>query len=280
VQRDLRISVVTPSFNQARYLEQTIRSVLEQEYEPLEYIVIDGGSRDQSVEIIRKHADRLAYWCSEPDKGQADAIQKGFKRATGDILCWLNSDDILLPGALRAVGDYFLMNPDIESVSAGAFTIDENGKPLRHGFGSLTLGINASYNRLRFYGQDGIFQPATFWRRSAYEAVGGVNPDFHFIMDLDLFARLAARRNFGRLPQFVAAFRLHAESKSMTIQKIRTAEIEQFDRIYGVAGLPGIWRKTLYWAFRSPALVRKLCLTLRYGLRLKSASSAESFLSA
>src|SRR6266699_7076762 len=104
----LKISVVTPSYNQAQYLETTLRSVLEQDYPHLEHIVIDGGSTDSSVAVLQRDSSRLAHWCSEKDRGQADANAKGFQRATGDILCWLNSDDVFLPGALRAVAEFFM----------------------------------------------------------------------------------------------------------------------------------------------------------------------------
>src|ERR1044071_5583992 len=117
----LKITVVTPSFNQAKYLETTLRSVHEQDYPCVEHIVMDGGSTDGSVEILRKYSAHLAYWCSEKDRGQADAIAKGFQRATGDILCWLNSDDVFLPGALRAVSEYFTRHPEAEVVCGGAY---------------------------------------------------------------------------------------------------------------------------------------------------------------
>src|ERR1035437_1184692 len=130
------ITVVTPSFNQADNVERTIQSVLRQEYPALEYIIVDGGSSDGSVAIIRNYADRLHWWCSEPDEGQADAIAKGFARSGGEVLCWLNSDDILLPGALRAVGEYFRDHPLAEVVNGGAYCIDARDEPIRRIFQS------------------------------------------------------------------------------------------------------------------------------------------------
>ena len=122
------VSIVTPSYNQAAFLEETIRSVLEQDYPRVEYIIIDGGSTDGSAEIIQRYADRLAYWVSERDRGQTDAINKGFARATGSILAWLNSDDTYQPGALREAVDYLLAHPDVGMVYGDGNFIDEHGK--------------------------------------------------------------------------------------------------------------------------------------------------------
>ncbi len=250
---DLLVSVVTPSFNQARYLEATIRSVLAQDHPHVEYLVIDGGSTDGSVEIIRKHADRLAHWCSERDNGQADAIAKGFERSTGDILCWLNSDDLFLPGALSKVARYFASHPGAEAISGGAYCIDEFDRPLR-GPGTYTLGVRATFNRFRFYEQDGVFQPATFWRRAAYEAVGGIDRSLQFIMDRDLFTRLAQRRPLGRLPELLACFRIHGEAKSARIQDVRHNEAIRFAERFGGDRYPVLLRKLLYWRYRLPSL--------------------------
>ncbi len=256
---DLRISVVTPSYNQAPYLETTIRSVLSQDYPHVEYIVMDGGSRDGSVEIIRNYADRLAYWQAEKDGGQADALAKGFGRSTGEILCWLNSDDLFLPGALARVARHFGSHPETQALSGGAYYIDANGKPL-HGFGACTLGVRATFDRFRFYGQDGVYQPATFWRRSAYDAVGGVDPSFSFIMDYDLFTRLARYSRFDRLPEFLACFRLHEACKSVRMDQVRREESRVFRERYGVTAYPPWLRSLAYWRYRLPSLGRKLRL--------------------
>ncbi len=255
----LKISVVTPSFNQAKYLEATLRSVLEQDYPHVEHLVIDGGSTDGSVDILRKHSSRLAYWCSEADRGQADAIAKGFQRATGEILCWLNSDDVFLPGALRAVAQFFHRHPEAEAVCGGAYIINSQGQPVRR-FGHCTLGVKATFNRFRFYGQDGVYQQATFWRRGAYEAVGGVNRELQFIMDRDLFTRLACRQPFRQLPALLACFRIHEECKTRRIQEVQRRESNAFFAQYGCARLGRLQQLGLHWRYRVPSLARKAVL--------------------
>jgi glycosyltransferase involved in cell wall biosynthesis len=256
--------VVTPSFNQADYLERTIRSVLQQEYPALEYIVVDGGSLDGSEAIIRKYAGRLRWWCSEKDDGQADAIAKGFARGTGEIFCWLNSDDILLPGALRAVGEYFRDHPSAEVVNGWAYSIDEHDRPVRHLVRSYyTHGVRASARRFQFYGQDGVYQQATFWRRGAYLEVGGVRKEFAFAMDLDLFARLAARRRFQVVRRYLACFRLHAACKSVTIGYVRRAEVLLLQREHGVLDAHLLQRLAFYGCYRTISLFRKAILQIR-----------------
>jgi glycosyltransferase involved in cell wall biosynthesis len=223
----MTISVVTPSFNQGAFLEATIQSVLTQSYPSVEYSVLDGGSTDGSTEILSRYAARLTHWSSEPDGGQAAAIRKGFEMSTGEIQCWLNSDDLLLPDALTQVATYFQTHPDVEAVSGGAYLIDANGGLCDRFKCNYTLGVDATYSRFVVYGQEGVYQPATFWRRSAYEAVGGIDATFRFAMDLDLFARLAKRKRFGRLPVILSCFRLHAQSKTSTLDEVHHLEIQR-----------------------------------------------------
>jgi glycosyltransferase involved in cell wall biosynthesis len=258
------ITVVTPSFNQAAYLEKTIRSVLDQDYPALEYIIVDGGSSDGSEAIIRKYADKLGWWCSEPDGGQADAIAKGFAGSSGEILCWLNSDDVFLPGALRAVGEYFRDHPHTEVVNGAAYYIDVNDQPIRHLFRSYnTHGVRASARRFQFYGQDGIYQMATFWRRAAYFEVGGIRREFAFAMDLDLFARMATRRRFEVIHRYLACFRLHSACKSLTMEAVRRREFEMLQREQGVFDAHPFQRFGYYWYYRMGSLFRKAMLQFR-----------------
>jgi glycosyltransferase involved in cell wall biosynthesis len=260
-----RITVVTPSFNQGEFLERTILSVLDQDYPGLEYIVVDGGSADGSLAIIQRFAPRLHWWCSEADGGQADAIAKGFSRATGDVLCWLNSDDILLPGALRVVGEYFRSHPQVEVINGAAYCIGPDDKPLARSFRSsyFTHGVRASALRLRFYGQDGIYQPATFWRHASYIQVGGIRTQFQFAMDLDLFLRLASRQTFEVVHGYLACFRIHDAAKSTKSQQVRGMEVARLRREHGVLDAPLLVRVGLYCWYRTASLFRKTLLQVR-----------------
>jgi glycosyltransferase involved in cell wall biosynthesis len=255
-----RISVIMPNLNGARFLEETILSVLTQGYSNLEYIICDGGSTDGSVKIIQEHEKSLAYWCSERDEGQADAFHKGCHFATGEILYWLDSDDVLLPGALETVGRYFLAHPEIEAVSAGCKSIDEHGRLAGSAFGCYSLGVRASYRRFITFGQDGVFQQGVFWKRTAYEAVGGVDIHWQFINDLELFSRLAERKRFGRLPKIIALRRLHSAAKSFTIEHIRIAEERAWRCSHSNCEARG-WRRSFWFClYRSHNLATKMWL--------------------
>ena len=259
-----RITVVTPSFNQAQFLEKTIQSVLTQDYPALEYIIVDGGSTDDSIAILRRYAGRLKWWCSEPDLGQADALRKGFARATGEVLCWLNSDDLLLPGALRIVGEYFRRNPGAQVVNGAAYCIDACDRPiLRLHQCTYTHGVRASGKRFRFYGQDGVYQPATFWRRKAYLEAGGMRTQLSFALDRDLFTRLAERQRFDVVSAYLACFRIHDASKSSSIQHVRRQEEALLQDEYGVSKSHPILRRVLFGWYRTVSLIRKAVLQLR-----------------
>lgn len=220
-----RITLVTPSYNQAQYLEATLRSVLRQGYPRLEYIVMDGGSTDGSVAIIERHAAALAHWESGPDGGQAEAISRGFRRGSGDVLGWLNSDDLLLPGALEAVGRHFARHPGTECVAGGTVLIEADGRRRegRLGIPWFDLGEPVSYDALLVRGMK-FSQPATFWTREAYDAVGGLDTTLRFCFDYDLFLRLARRGRTARLLKVLAAFRHHPASKTHTIHDVCLAE--------------------------------------------------------
>jgi len=205
-----KISVVTPSYNQGAFLEQTIRSVLEQNYPNLEYIVIDGGSTDGSVDIIKKYADRLAYWVSEKDKGQSDALNKGFKRATGDIVAWLNSDDMHLPGALETVAKTFVDNPDVDFVFGDKLAVDENGNILRY-----ERHTHFSFTAFVVIGST-LSQCATFWKRALFEKYGYIDDGLQYSMDYEFFCRIGAHINAKHIRKYLAKFRWHTSSKSST----------------------------------------------------------------
>ena len=201
------VSIITPSFNQAAYLEQTILSVLDQDYPRIEYIVVDGASTDNSVDIIRKYESKLAYWVSEKDNGQADAINKGFARATGEIIAWLNSDDYYLAGTVSAAVKIFEENPDVVLVYGNMLAVDEHGKTFNTlNYKQLTLEDLLCFQI--------IGQPAVFMRRSALQKAGGLDSTFHFLLDHHLWIRLAQQGKILHVPQTWAAARYHAEAKN------------------------------------------------------------------
>ena len=203
------VSIVTPSFNQAHYLESTILSVLEQDYPNIEYIIVDGGSSDGSLEIIRRYANRLAWWVSEKDNGQTDAINKGFNRMKGDILAWLNSDDTYEKNVVREAVSYLQEKPEVGLVYGGANFIDENGRIIGHFPAAQT-----NYRRLR-QGYVHIPQQSAFWRADLWRKVGPLDPSFFFAMDYDLWVRLAALAPVQYLPRLWANFRLHTQGKTI-----------------------------------------------------------------
>jgi len=204
------VSIVTPSYNQARFLEATMRSVLEQDYPHIEYIVVDGGSDDGSADLIERYADKLAWWVSEKDKGQTEAINKGFARANGQILAWLNSDDTYEPGAVCAAVDYMQAHPDAGLVYGDANFIDENG----HIFGKFPAA-QTDYKRLK-EGYVHIPQQAAFWRADLWKEVGPLDDSFYFAMDYDLWVRLAKLSPVRYLPgRNWANFRLHSDAKTI-----------------------------------------------------------------
>jgi glycosyltransferase involved in cell wall biosynthesis len=204
------ISIITPSFNQAPFLEATMRSVLEQDYEAIEYIVVDGGSTDGSPSIIEKYAGRLAWWVSEPDLGQTDAINKGFAQARGEILAWLNSDDTYEPGALGEAAAFLAGNPKVGMVYADANFIDAQGRAIGRFDARQT-----DYDML-LRGAVYIPQQASFFRTDLWHQVGPLDPSFYFAMDYDLWVRLARLARIRYLPGRVwANFRLHGAAKSI-----------------------------------------------------------------
>jgi glycosyltransferase involved in cell wall biosynthesis len=234
-----KISVVTPSYNQGMYLEETMLSVLSQKYPNLEYIVIDGGSSDQSVSIIQKYGAQLSYWESAPDRGFGHAINKGFSRATGEILCWLNSDDILLPGALLQVGAYFARHPNVGLVFGDRHIINERS-------------VLVSRRKYFFYlpGQlrfaKTLPQECTFWRREPFEKVGAqLDEKLKFAIDLDLWCRLSKVTTFRHLPFFLGGFREQSLSKSAVLSDTGIRERNSIiDRYFG--GLPSAKRLKAY----------------------------------
>jgi glycosyltransferase involved in cell wall biosynthesis len=247
-----RISVVTPSFNQGPFLEETIRSILLQGYPDLEYLVIDGGSTDNSVSIIQKYQQWIRYWVSEPDGGQSAAIQKGLSMVTGIISAYLNSDDIYTPEALQRVAAQFGKSKSTDVVYGNLYRIDPDDQVIEE-------HRNTPFMRWGYlYGGLFLHQPCTFWKTGAALEAGGFNPEFRFDMDTDLFMRMAIRKaHFAFERAFLAGFRVHPASKTSTIlhvsqqenDRIRTAYLPfPFDSIRGtlIRGISRIRRFCWY----------------------------------
>ena len=204
------VSIVTPSLNQAPFLRAAMESVLSQDYPRLEYIVVDGGSTDGSPSIIGRYAERLAWWVSEKDLGQTDAINKGFGHARGEILAWLNSDDTYEPGAVGKAVKYFLAHPAVGMVYANANYVNEHGRVI-----GRFPAARTDYRRLR-QGYVHIPQQAAFFRAALWRELGPLDASFYFAMDYDLWTRIAARSQLTFLAdQTWANFRIHASAKTI-----------------------------------------------------------------
>lgn len=202
------VSIVTPSYNQAAFLEAAIKSVLDQKYPNLEYLIADGKSTDGSVEIIKKYADRLAWWVSEADQGQADAINKGLKRARGEIIAWLNSDDLYLPGAFHTVVKYFQDHPQVGLVFGDLLALDEHGEQIN----TLRYGDYSLQDLMAFRI---IGQPAVFFRKEVLLQAGSLDLSYQYLLDHQLWIRMAGITKIQHIPQFLAAARYHAGAKNV-----------------------------------------------------------------
>ena len=208
----MKISLVTCSYQQGKFLDATIRSVLDQQYSDLDYIIIDGGSKDESVDVIKRHQPLLSYWESEKDRGQTNALNKGFNRATGDILGWLCSDDLLLPDALNWVASYFEAHPEVDMIYGNALWIDAAGDYIRP-------KKEMSWNKFVFlYDHNYIPQPATFWRRSLHEKVGGLDESWNLGMDSDLWLRFARHTKPHYVNKYLACMRDYPEQKTRSLK--------------------------------------------------------------
>jgi glycosyltransferase involved in cell wall biosynthesis len=226
------ISIVTPSFNQGMFIERTVRSVLGQGYPKLEYVVMDGGSTDNTLNLLQPYVQHFHHFSSGPDQGQADAIACGFGQTSGDIMAYLNSDDLLAPGALHFVADYFDQHPEVDFVYSHRCFIDTDDRVIGYWF----LPPHTNYLMRRW---DLIPQETCFWRRRLFEAVGNVDSSYGFAMDYELFVRMMARGKFGRVNRFLAAFRRHEFSK--TIQQfatVGTSEVRAIREKHGISEHP------------------------------------------
>ena len=211
----MKISIITPSYNQGGFIGQTIESILSQGNGNLEYIIIDGGSNDETLDILRSYEGRIK-WISEPDAGLADAVNKGICRATGEIIGWLNSDDLYLPGALQAVADYFQEHPECRWVYGRCRIIDSSGEER---WNWITWYKNARLKKFTFeklLRENFISQPAVFFRKELFEKAGGLDLSLKYAMDYDLWLRFGKITPAGVICKDLASFRRHRSSKSET----------------------------------------------------------------
>ncbi len=244
------VSIVTPSLNQAPFLEDTLRSVIRQDYPNIEHIIIDGGSTDGSVDIIRRYEQHVARWVSEPDRGQSSAINKGFSFAQGTVLAWLNSDDLLAPSAVRIAVESLQTEPEVGLVYGDRVHIDGCENVI-----GFSRGPSFSPSMLR--ANITLPQETTFFRRQLFEHVGGLDESLEFSMDFDLWCKMAKVARFRHVPAFLGYFREHRDSKSVVFHQRQTAASQQlqseheqvFRRHFG-RPLPGAvrarWYRTLH----------------------------------
>jgi glycosyltransferase involved in cell wall biosynthesis len=222
IQNPPAISIVTPSFNQANFIEHTIQSVISQAYPKLEYIVQDGGSEDATVQVLSRYHSSLKHWETKKDRGQSNAINLGFQHATGEIMAYLNSDDLLLAGSLHYIADYFTKNPSVDVIYGHRILINECNE-------EIGRWILPKHDNQAVTWADYIPQETLFWRRRIWDKVGGkIDENFRFAMDWDLILRfIDAGANFVRLPRFLGAFRVHSKQKtSCTINDIGMKEMD------------------------------------------------------
>lgn len=231
-----KISVVVPSFNQARYLGLTLASIVEQEYSNLDLIVMDGGSTDGSVEIIRRYEPYISYWQSQKDGGQTAALADGFARSTGVIQCWLNSDDLHLPHTLHEVAAYFGEHPDVDAVYGDTIWIDADGATLRP---QREIGF---YRFLWMYTYNYIPGMSMFWRRNTYERAGGLDPLFNLAMDADLWIRMADVGRIEHVRRIWSKMRFYPEQKNVRLRDRSDEEDMRIRQRYWAGGAPRLYR--------------------------------------
>ena len=257
-----KITIVTPSYNQGKYIERTILSILNQDYPNLEYLVCDGGSTDTTVEILKRYDNRIDWWCSEKDKGQTHAINKGMKRATGDIVGWINSDDMLLPGALYVVADFFHKHPETDFANGYTVEIDENDKIINftHIVMSKFLFRKGAYN---------ISQQGMFWKRELFNDIGYLDETFHAKMDAEWLIRVyEAGKTVKRIDKNLGAIRIYANTKTALGGNIWVRDYNEIYKRYNGAYSP---RKNsiynvLLWLYKiiSGCRLKNLIMKLKY----------------
>ena len=264
------ITLVTPSFNQGDYLEETIQSVIHQGYACLRYVIHDGGSTDQSVEIIRRYESLISRWASEADQGQADAISKGFASSNAEYLGWLNSDDALEEDALFRFAEAIQQNPDAVLFVGSCYKLD-----VTTGTKTLVRPVGLTAEEIAYWGKRGFFyQPATLFRRDAFEAVGGLNESLHNAMDVDLWIRLAQQGRIVEVDAVIATAKIHPDMKTLRHLPLRDAETIKVALDHGypdaaVERLNEYARHYFFTEISSLGLVKELFARLLAKIRLR-----------
>ena len=240
----MKVSIVTPSFNQAEFLEETILSVLNQTYRDIEYIIIDGGSTDGSVDIIKKYADRLTYWVSEKDRGQAHAINKGFEKCTGDIFAYLNSDDLLELDAVEKIVNAYQQKPNAAIIYGKCTNIDEQSKTINEAQGASIEFIEL----LKYTMLPKMHQPACFFNKRFLNRAPLFREDLTYVMDYELILWLMKNRSVKFIDEKIACFRYHDASKTVSKVKEMYLEKMQIQRQYGPSyQLLWLWRRIKHY---------------------------------
>ena len=242
------VSIITPSFNQAKYIERTILSVLDQDYPDIEYIIVDGGSTDSTIDIIKKYENKISYWVSEKDMGQTDAINKGFSKAHGEIIAWINSDDTYNPGAVSEAVNFLGQNPDVGLVYGDANFIDGEDCII----GSFPAR-QTSYKKLK-QGYVHVTQQSAFFKKSVWDKVGPLDPSFYFAMDYDLWVRIAAVAPIVYISKLWANFRLHDDAKTIAADDRCWPEMLRVHRRDGGSWFSIIYAKYLIRKIVSPVI--------------------------
>ncbi|HBO16899.1 MAG: Glycosyl transferase family 2 [Candidatus Moranbacteria bacterium GW2011_GWE2_35_2-] len=227
-----KISIITPSYNQAEFIERTILSVLKQDYPNLEYIIMDGGSTDGTIEILKKYSDRV-IWKSEKDNGQSDAINKGLEMATGEIVAYLNSDDTYEPEAFKKVTEFFQKNPDKLWAYGKCKIVNENDQEIRKPITTYKNLLLKKFSYPKLLSENFISQPATFWKREIHAERGFFDENEHLCMDYEFWLRIGQKYPAGVINNYLANFRYYPNSKSGSVNKKQFQDELRLAKKYG-----------------------------------------------
>lgn len=219
-EKEILVSIVTPSYNQAEFIEETILSIQNQTYPFVEHIIVDGASTDGTIDILKKYGDKIV-WVSEPDNGETEAVNKGFKMARGKIMGWVSSDNTLEPDAIEKVITFFKEHPDVDMVSGGANIIDKSGKLLEVIYSPKVFSVK---RLIRKFGSYGMLEPATFIKKNALEEVGMLDPSIKYANELGLFIKIGMKYNVEHIPHILANVRFHPEATALRKSKEVKAE--------------------------------------------------------